>query len=194
MTFKPLCHALALALFLLSAPFAIGAADAAEEVSGRPSAVPGVAKARALVKGGKFDEALAVLRPLAEAHPRRTDVLFLRGLAATQASQRPGIAEQDRKALLDEAIAALRKILIGRPGLVRVRLELARAFFFKREDGLARGHFERVLAGSRRRRWRPISGASSLRSGPGGAGRCISAARWRRAPTSAPPRTRTPSI
>ena len=38
-------------------------------------------------------------------------------------------------------------MLIDRPGLVRVRLELARAFFLKGEDSLARGHFERVLAG-----------------------------------------------
>jgi hypothetical protein len=52
-----------------------------------------------------------------------------------------------REALLDEAVAALRAILHDRPGLVRVRLELARAFFLKGEDGLARGHFEKVLAG-----------------------------------------------
>ena len=38
-------------------------------------------------------------------------------------------------------------MLVHRPGLVRVRLELARAFFFKGEDTLARRHFERVLAG-----------------------------------------------
>ena len=38
-------------------------------------------------------------------------------------------------------------MLIARPGLVRVRLELARAFFLKGEDSLARSHFERVLAG-----------------------------------------------
>ena len=147
MTTKPLCQALALALFLMSAPFAIAAAMAAEETSNRPAAVPGMKKARELVNSGKFDEALDVLRPLAEAHPKRTDVLFLRGLAAAQASQRPDGLVQDRKALLDEAIGALRTILIGRPGLVRVRLELARAFFLKREDGLARRHFERVLAG-----------------------------------------------
>ena len=36
---------------------------------------------------------------------------------------------------------------MNRPELVRVRLELARAFFYKGEDGLARGHFQRVLAG-----------------------------------------------
>ena len=47
----------------------------------------------------------------------------------------------------DEAIASLRAVLINRPDLVRVRLELARAFFLKGEDSLARGHFERVLAG-----------------------------------------------
>ena len=63
------------------------------------------------------------------------------------ASQRPEVPEDEQDALLDEAIAVLRGILIGRPGLVRVRLELARAFFLKGEDGLAREHFERVLAG-----------------------------------------------
>ena len=39
-------------------------------------------------------------------------------------------------------------MLIDRPGLVRVHLELGRAFFLKREDDLARRHFEWVLAGN----------------------------------------------
>ena len=39
-------------------------------------------------------------------------------------------------------------MLVNRPDLVRVRLELARAFFLKGEDGLAKEHFERVLAGN----------------------------------------------
>ena len=39
-------------------------------------------------------------------------------------------------------------MLIGRPGLARVRLELARAFFFKGENDLSRRHFEHVLAGN----------------------------------------------
>ena len=38
-------------------------------------------------------------------------------------------------------------MLVDRPDLVRVRLELARAFFLKGEDTLSRDHFERVLAG-----------------------------------------------
>ena len=52
-----------------------------------------------------------------------------------------------RDELLDKAIAEFRAILVARPDLVRVRLELARAFFLKEEDTLARRHFEIVLAG-----------------------------------------------
>ena len=48
---------------------------------------------------------------------------------------------------LDEAISVFRAILVAEPGLVRVRLELAHAFFLKEEDTLARRHFEQVLAG-----------------------------------------------
>ncbi len=40
-----------------------------------------------------------------------------------------------KPAPLDEAIAAFRSLLITQPELVRVRLELARAFFLKEEDG-----------------------------------------------------------
>ena len=63
------------------------------------------------------------------------------------ASQQPGVEEAKREALLDEAIASFRAMLVDRPELVRVRLELARAFFLKGEDSLSRRHFERVLAG-----------------------------------------------
>ena len=38
-------------------------------------------------------------------------------------------------------------MLVKGPGLVRVRLELARAFFLKEEDSPATRHFEQVLAG-----------------------------------------------
>ena len=75
----------------------------------------------------------------------RTDGLFRTGMAALRAAG--GREGGRRERLLDEAIAAFRAILVERPGLVRVRLELARAFFLKRKDGLARDHFERVLAG-----------------------------------------------
>ena len=77
----------------------------------------------------------------------RIAVLFETGMAAVAAAEREGLAEDERAARLDEAIAAFRAILIDRPELVRVRLELARAFFLKEEDTLSRRHFERVLAG-----------------------------------------------
>ena len=108
---------------------------------------PDVAVARALLAQRKFDDALALLRKLGEGRPEvGTDILFLTGMAAMGASQtRKDAAE--REALADEAIASFRTILIDQPELVRVRLELARAFFIKGEDGLARTHFEAVLAG-----------------------------------------------
>ena len=68
-------------------------------------------------------------------------------MAAIGASKKPDIAEAKREALPDEAIAAFRTMLIADPGLGRVRLELARAFFLKGEDTLATRHFEQVLAG-----------------------------------------------
>ena len=76
----------------------------------------------------------------------RTAILFRIGMTAlTEAKQADG--EKARRALYDRAIAAFRLILINHPELVRARLELARAFFLKGQDGLARRHFELVLAG-----------------------------------------------
>ena len=64
-----------------------------------------------------------------------TGALFATGVAAVE------------DARYDDAIAVFLAILVDSPGLVRVRLELARAFFLKGDDDLAREHFERVLAG-----------------------------------------------
>ena len=111
------------------------------------SSDPLVNSARTLIENGHFDEALSILRPLAPNHPDRTDVLFLLGLAAMRASEQAGIGKAAKTALLNESITAFHTILIRQPGLVRVRLELAQAFFLKGEDGLSRQQFERVLAG-----------------------------------------------
>ncbi len=71
---------------------------------------------------------------------------FRAGMEALAAAH--AIADREaRDEKLDEAIAAFHAILVDRPELVRVRLELARAFFLKEEDTLARRHFEQVLAG-----------------------------------------------
>ncbi len=71
--------------------------------------------------------------------------MFRDGMQAIEAAV---AAEGDRRdKLLDKAIAVLRRMLVVDPGLVRVRLELARSFYLKGEDSLARRHFEAVLAG-----------------------------------------------
>ena len=143
MSISPFLHGLTVGAFLL---FAAPMSNAAVNPPS-PAPATDVSGAQALVRAGKFDEALTVLRPLARGRAVEANVLFLIGLAATGASQQPDLADDERDALLDEAIAALHTMLIGRPDLVRVRLELARAFFLKGEDSLARRHFERVLAG-----------------------------------------------
>ena len=135
-----ICRAFAAAAWLLFAAQAWGAEEAPD--STRAS----LAEGEVLLQEGRFEEALSVLRPLTQERVVHADALFLTGLAAIQASLHPEATEDEREALLDEAIAALRRMLIDRPELVRVRLELARAFFFKGEDSLSRQHFERVLA------------------------------------------------
>ena len=106
-----------------------------------------VQDAEKLIKTGRHLEALKLLRPLVEADADDVEVLLLTGLAGIGAASAPGLDEETREALLDAAIAALRRILIFHPDRPRPRLELARAFFLKGEDNLARQHFERVLAG-----------------------------------------------
>ena len=134
---------------MVAGAFLLVAAPMSNAAVNPPSPAPAndVSGAQALVRAGKFEEALDILRPLARGRAVGANALFLIGLAATGASQQPGLVDDERDALLDEAIAALHTMLIDRPGLVRVRLELARAFFLKGEDSLARSHFERVLAG-----------------------------------------------
>ena len=114
----------------------------------RPTTPSSPAEARALIECGRFAEALVILGPLMRGAAFEPNLYFLFGLAATGASHQPGLEEEDREALLDGAIAAFREMLIDRPGLVRVHLELGRAFFLKGEDDLARRHFEWVLAGN----------------------------------------------
>ena len=131
-----LCTLAAAASLLLSAP----AWSAGEEPPPPPAAsqspVAAVAETRTLIEKGRFEEALGILRPLAQGGAVEANVLFLIGLAATGASQQPDLADDERDALLNEAIASLRAMLVDRPDLVRVRLELARAFFLKGENDL----------------------------------------------------------
>ena len=130
--------------FLRALAVAACVLSAAPALAAPASPAAGMSEARAAIRDGRFDEALGILRPLAGTHG---NARFLLGLAAVGAAETPDIDEDRRTALLDEAIAAFHTMLVSRPDLIRVRLELARAFFLKGEDGLAKQHFERVLAG-----------------------------------------------
>ena len=175
----------AIAIVLLAAPAAgqdkepatAAAASAAGDAPGGSADADAGARARALVEAGRFAEALALLRPLTETGRVEANDLFLRGLAALEASRQAGVTEAERDALLDEAVRSFHSLLVARPELVRVRLELARAFFLQRKDTLARRNFEQVLAADlpppvvanvrgflvkirARRRWRAYFGAA----------------------------------
>ena len=148
MRFIPFLGALAVCVCLLPALPAWGATG--ESAPPAPVDTPAAgspAEARALIESGRFAEALTILGPLLRGAAIEHNLYFLFGIAAVGASQQPGVAEEDRDALLDGAIAAYREMLIDQPGLVRVHLELGRAFFLKGEDDLALRHFEAVLAG-----------------------------------------------
>ena len=93
-------------------------------------------------------------RPLATVRRVDADVVFLLGLAAIEASRKPGLDDAAREALFDDAIVGLHEMLVERSYLVRVRLELAHAFFYKGEDGIARDHFRAGAGGGRAARGR----------------------------------------
>ena len=151
MPFTPLCRALALAACLL---LALAAWSVAQETEppGSPDDIDEaavaeqVAEAQALIDAGRFMEAVLLLGPLVQEQVIHADSLFLYGLASLQASQQEGVAADTKRTLMSQAIASFRAMLVTAPGLVRVRLELARAFFLNGQDGLARRHFEMVLA------------------------------------------------
>ena len=126
-------------------PHADDAAQSPTETTPTPAGAE--AAAGPLIDAGRFEEAIVALRPLLDQESIEPNALFLYGLASLEASQRPGRPDEERETLLDEAIAAFHVMLVQRPDLVRVRLELARAFYLKGEDRLAQRHFEQVLAG-----------------------------------------------
>ena len=148
MAFNALLRAVtAAAVLVLLMPAASTAQTPPDPAPDAGISAASVAEVRTLIRAGKFEDALAILRPLMQVQTVHADMVFQYGLAAVGASENPGIAEDERDALLDEAIAAFHSMLVRRPELVRVRLELARAFFLKGEDRLARRNFEQVLAG-----------------------------------------------
>ena len=88
---------------------------------------------------------LLVAGSIAYGQTQDIDTRFHTGMTAVGQAMRLPEGEA-REARLAAAVAAFHSILVERPDLVRVRLELARTFFLMGEDSLARRHFETVLA------------------------------------------------
>ncbi len=145
-TFGQLLRLLATAAFLLLAVPAWAQDDTEPAATGQTTADI-EARAKALMAEGRHVDALSLLGPLVEVRPIIMDVYFLVGLASIGAAGAPDASAENREAFLDIAVRTFRAMLVRNPGLVRVRLELARAYFLQGEDAEAKEHFERVLAG-----------------------------------------------
>ena len=149
-----LAAALALALFGLSGTALRSAehrpvlqSDITAEVSAPGSVESDLNTAVALLVQGEVDNAIDIVRPHLARTARAVDLLFTAGMVALGSAQAtPPSEAANREAFLDTSIAAFRAILAEHPGHVRVRLELARAFFLRGRDGLAKRHFEIALA------------------------------------------------
>ena len=147
MTIKLVCQTVTVAiLFLLFAIPVVGASNLNRDQLPTNIALS-EDEIRTLINDRKYNEALDILRLLSKSHPEHTNINFLHALSAIESS-RLAASEKDQAALLDEAIAILHTTLVNQPSLERVRLELARAFFYKKEDSLAQKQFNRVLAGN----------------------------------------------
>ena len=131
-----------------AAPAEAEAPDEAAPAAGDPGQASQAAQAEAsaLIDAGRFVEALNILAPLVSGETVDANAIFLYGLAAVGAAQLPGMPAETRDRLLNQAIGAFHTMLIEDPRLLRVRLELARAFYLRGEEDLARRHFEIVLA------------------------------------------------
>lgn len=113
-------------------------APASAGASGRP-ATPAplaqlLANARVLIDSGQADSAFRMLQARVGDYAGDADFDYLLGLAAID-SGRPG-----------EAVIALERVLMTRPGFLQARAEIARAYFALREHENARREFEAVAA------------------------------------------------
>ena len=152
--FPALAPALVAALFCLSGT-AIRSAEhlpVPQPGVAAEASVPGPVErdlnaALALLFQGEAEAAIDAVRPYLRRDSRAVDLLFTAGMGALDSALvTPPSNAADREELLDASIALFRAILAEHPGFVRVRLELARAFFLRGRDGLARRHFELALA------------------------------------------------
>ena len=122
-------------IFKLASFALLGCALTAPAAAETASLRENVETAKALMLSGRSADAQSILEPLASAYPRSNDVAFLLGLLAVQG--------QD----YDGGVDWFRAILVRNPEAVRVRLELGRAFFLKRDYENAFRQFQFARAG-----------------------------------------------
>ena len=103
------------ALSVAACVLALTPVPGAAQAPPSPSPAIGVAGAAKLIREGRFEEALTILRPLARGDRASERIVFSLGLAAAGAAEKPGIDDDRRTALLDEAIAAFRAMLVVDP-------------------------------------------------------------------------------
>ena len=129
----PLFARTALALTLLAA--AAAHAEPAPETPGVPAGVSDMQAGRLLIRAGRLRDALAFLE---QARPSNQEKQIERLFLLGRIEMRLGMPE--------EAAERFEAILVLRPGLTRVRLELARAYYLIGRDDKARYHFSASLA------------------------------------------------
>lgn len=109
---------------------------AAAPASAQPVTFEAIGDAKALIAGGRTDEARVLLEDLSARFRDSNDVDFLLGLLAIESTD------------YRQAIDRFRAILVRSPGAVRVRLELARAFYLKGDHANAYRQFQFARAGN----------------------------------------------
>lgn len=103
----------------------------------QPTTFPeSIGTAKALILSGRSTEAHVLLQEVATRHPASNDVDFLLGLLAIEGKN------------YERAVDHFRAILVREPASVRVRLELARAFYLKRDYENAYRQFQFARAGN----------------------------------------------
>jgi tetratricopeptide (TPR) repeat protein len=100
-----------------------------------PPIAAAVAEAEALVRAGRPQDAKRILDAAARKAPTDSEAQFVRGLIAIELHD------------YQSAIHFFRGILVREPGVVRVRLELARAFFLAKDYDNAERQFRFARAG-----------------------------------------------
>jgi tetratricopeptide (TPR) repeat protein len=120
-------------VFLVSVPAL--AQDGNEHAATQKQAISDIAAAQLLVTNNRLDDARKLLEYILSARPEDRDALFLLGNVAVAQNK------------YDEAISLFRRQLVLEPGAERVRLELARAFFLKRDYQNADRQFRFARAG-----------------------------------------------